>query len=154
MAKERALDIFVLLDQVDKKNFQLWDALTDAQKKEFSPLVTMRWMAGTTDERQLIMLNELINTTIFGLTAHPELLLKLLSVCASGKLKRYNWLNYKLSGGKKYKRSVELIAEHYKLSWEDAAEQRPIFDDAELLELAEIQGWQKDEIAELKKELK
>ena len=33
-AKERALDIFQLLGDIDKKNYGLWDKLTDEQKKE------------------------------------------------------------------------------------------------------------------------
>jgi hypothetical protein len=42
MAKERALDVFQLLAQIDSKNYEIWDSLNDDQKKEFSPLVVMR----------------------------------------------------------------------------------------------------------------
>jgi len=152
--KERALDIFVLLEQLDRKNFQVWESLTEAQRKEFSALVTMRWMAGTTDERQLLMLNELVNISIFELPQHQELFIKLLAVCSSGKTRRYQWINYKIAGSKKVKKSVELIAHHYKLSLNDAIDSRRLFSSVEILELAEIEGLQKDEISEIKKELK
>jgi len=155
MAKERALDVFQLLSQIDGKDYGIWDRLTEEQRKELSPLVVMRWMAGMSDPVQLIFLNEIVNTSVFQLgDAHKEFLLKLLTVCSNGKSKRYSWVQYKVAGGKKSKRSVELIAEHYRLSIKEAEDSRPLFSADEILELAELQGLQKDEISELKKELK
>lgn len=154
MAKERALDIFTLLEQIDRKNYHIWESLTEEQRKEFSPLVTLRWMAGTTDPVQIIFLNEIMNPTIFNLGDKKEFLLKLLTVCSNGKLKRYQWINYKVGGSKKMKKSVELIATHYKLGPKEAEDTRRLFNEVELIELAEANGWQKDEITELKKEFK
>lgn len=156
MAKDRALDIFTLLEQVDRKNYHIWDSLTEDQRKEFSPLIALRWMAGCTDPVQIIFLNELINPTVF--TFGPEkkeLLLKLLTVCSNGKPKRYQWINYKLGGSsKKMKKAVELVMNHYRLSPKEAEDSRRLFSDDEILALAEEQGLQKDEMLELKKELK
>lgn len=149
MAKERALDIFTLLDQVDKKNYGIWDSLTEEQRKEFSPLVTLRWMAGCTDPVQLIFLNEIVNTTVFTLGDQKEFLLKLLTVCSNGKSKRYQWINYKVGGSKKLKKSVELIATHYQLGPKEAEDTRRLFSEEEILQLAELEGLQKDEIKEL-----
>lgn len=153
VAKVRALDIFTLLGEVDRKNYGLWDSLSEDQKKEFSALVTMRWMAGTTDQRQIIFLNEVVNTSLFNIGEHKELLLKLLTVCSSGSTKRYSWINYKLSGSKKNKMSVELVAEHYNMSTKEAEDAVRLFSPDELMELGELQGWQKDELAKLKKEV-
>jgi hypothetical protein len=153
-AKVRSLDIFTLLDQVDRKNYSIWDSLTDEQKKEFSPLVTLRWMAGCTDPVQLIFLNEIVNPTVFNMGEHKEFLLKLLTVCSNGKPKRYQWINYKLGGSKKMKKSVELVMNHYRLSPKEAEDTRRLFSDEEILELAEAQGLQKDEIKELLGELR
>ena len=152
MAKERALDIFQLLGEIDKKNYGLWDSLTEDQKKEFSALVTMRWMAGTTDERQIILLNEVVNVSVFNLPKHEELMMKLLTVCSSGSKKRYSWINYKLSGAKK-KKAVELIAEHYQMSLKDAEDTVKLFTPDEIIELGEDMGLQKDELKLLKKEV-
>lgn len=153
MAKERALDIFWLIGQIDGKNYDLWDSLTPEQQKEFSPLITMRWMAGVTDPFQLIMLNEVVNPTVFNLPEHKELLLKLLTVCSDGSHKRCSWVNYKLLSTRKAKRAVGLIAEHYKMSLDEAADSIRLFSSDEILELAEMHGFQKEEIKELKKEL-
>lgn len=154
MSKERQLDIFDLLSKIDKKDFSIWDSLTEAQKKEFSPFIVLRWMAGCNDPVQLIFLNEIVNPLVFTFGDQKEKLLKLLTVCSNGQSKRYSWVNYKLGGSKKMRKSVELIAHHYRLSPKEAEDSRKLFSDAEILELAEIEGWQKDEIAELKKELK
>src|ERR1035437_2530156 len=152
--KTRALDIFTLLEQIDRKNYHIWESLTDEQRKEFSPLITMRWMAGCTDPAQIVFLNDIVNLSVFSLGDHKEFLLKLLAVCSNGKTKRYQWVNYKLGGSKKLKKSVELIATHYRLGPREAEDTRRLFNDEELIELAEIQGWQTEEITELKKEFK
>lgn len=154
MAKERALDIFGLLGQIDRKNYYIWDDLTDEQRKEFSPLVTMRWLAGCTDPVQLIFLNDIVNVNGFLLGDHKEFLLKLLTVCSNGKQKRYQWINYKIGGSKKLRKSVELIAAHYRLGPKEAEDTRRLFSEEELIELAEAEGWQKDEIKEIQKEFK
>jgi hypothetical protein len=154
VAKERALDIFVLLDQIDRKNYDLWDKLTEEQRKEFSPLVTMRWMTGTTDPLQLIFLNEIVNIMVFPLGDKKELFLKLLTVCSNGRPKRYQWINYKTSGsGKKQKRATQLIAAHYQLSIKEAEDSRLLFSVEELMELGELHGLQKDELLNLRKEV-
>jgi hypothetical protein len=153
MAKERALDIFHLMGEIDKKKYDIWDKLNDDQKKEFSALITMRWMAGTTDERQIIFLNELVNLAVFSLPEHKQLLMELLTVCSSGKPKRYSWVNYKLTAGSKKKLAVQLVADHYNLSLKEAEDSVLQFSTEELLELAEIQGWQKEDLKNLKKEV-
>lgn len=153
MAKERALDIFMLLEQIDRKNYGLWDKLSEEQRKEFSPLVTMRWMAGTTDPVQVIFLNEIVNVLVFSLGDKKELLLKLLTVCSNGKPKRYQWINYKVSSGKKRKKATELISQHYRISLNEAEDSLRLFSPGEIMELGEMHGFQKDELRDLKKEI-
>jgi len=153
MAAERALDIFNLLSEIDRKNYDLWDTLSEEQRKEFSALVTMRWMAGTTDQRQLIFLNEIMNVSVFNIGDHKEFLLKLLTVCASGEKKRYNWINYKLSGSKKAKLATSLVMSHYRLSAKEAEDVVKLLSPAELMELGEMNGFQKQELKDLKKEV-
>lgn len=153
--KERALDVFQLLGQLDKKDYQIWSNLKEDQKKEFSALVTMRWMTGTSSAYQLVLLNELVNTTVFAMPEHKELMMKLLAVCSDGTPKRYGWVNYKMAGGsKKVKLAVKLVATRYGLNDADAQDTLKHFNQEELIEMAESLGWQKDEISDLKKELK
>ena len=153
MAKERALDIFQLLGEIDRKKFDLWDKLTEEQRKEFSPLITMRWMAGTTSQQQIILLNEIINVAVFNLPEHKELMLKLMTVCSDGSQKRYAWNDYKMAKGSKKKTAVDLIASHYNLSSKEAEDSLRLFTSEEILELGEMYGLQKDEMKLLKKEV-
>jgi len=153
MPRDRVLDIFVLLKEIDQKNYNAWNSLTDEQQKQFSPLVTMRWMAGTFNEYQLIMLNELVNVLVYPLGNHPEFLLKLLTVCSSNGSKRYSWINYNLSRPKRKGIAIKLIADHYNLSLKEANETLKLFDSKEIMELGESHGFQKDELRALKKEM-
>jgi hypothetical protein len=151
--KERSLDIFTLLDQIDRKNFDIWESLTEEQRKDFSPLVVMRWMSGSSSIRQTVFLNEIVNPVVFSLGDHKEFLMKLLTVCSSGEKKRYSWKNYKLSGSKNSKHAVELISSYYNLSLKEAEDSLKLFSPEEILELGELHGLQKDELRNLKKEV-
>jgi len=155
MATDRVLDIFYLLSEIDKKNYSLWENFTEEQKKAFSPLVVMRWMGGMLDPVQLIFLNEIVNPVVFNLGSdHKEFLLKLLTVCSNGKSKRYSWINYKVTSGKNKKLAIGLISEHYRIPLREAEDSLKLFTSEEILELAEQHGFQKDELAALKKESK
>lgn len=154
MAKERALDVFQLLGRLDKKDYHVWETLNEDQKKEFSAFVTMRWMTGTSSAYQLVLLNELVNTTVFSLPDNKELLMKLLAVCSDGSSKRYQWINYKTGGKKKSGIGVKLISAVYNIPEHEAEDTIKHFSPEELVQMAENQGWQKDEVKELQKELK
>jgi hypothetical protein len=53
MATERKLDLFWLLGELNKKNYELWDKLDDDQKKEISFYTLTMWLACTNDFEQL-----------------------------------------------------------------------------------------------------
>lgn len=155
MAVVRALDIFELLGQLDRKNYQLWDQLSEEQRKAFSPLVTLRWMAGTSDHMQIVMLNELINPLVFSFGAERKpVLMQLMTVCTSGRAQRYSWPAYNIKSSKKISKAIQAVAEFYQLNESDAEDTRQLFNDEEVLDLADQLGWQKDEVKDLKDELK
>src|SRR5271157_4202027 len=92
------LDIFDLLGKLNSPHSgDIYSKLSDEEKKGFAPLVVMRWMSGTSDKRQIMMLNEFVNPYIFALGKHPHLLMMLLQVASSKTQKRYNWLGIKSS---------------------------------------------------------
>ena len=151
MAKERALDLFALLGQLDTKDYDAWDNLTEEQRKEFSPYMALRWLMGTRDHRQLVFLNELVNPLVFPLGQHKELMMKLLTVCTDGQRKRYSWRNFKSS--KKPGKALELIMTHYNYGEREAKDALKLLTPADVMELAEQYGWQKEELTALKKEI-
>ena len=154
MAKERTfkLDIFSLLGSIDNsRSGDIYTNLSDDEKKGFAPLVVMRWMTGTSDERQIMLLNEFINPYIFPLAKHPHLLMQSLQVASSKRPKRYTWMGIK--GGKKSTLANKVIAEYFDYSMREVNLLSPRPSDAEILQMAEELGWQKDEVTKLKKEL-
>lgn len=153
MAAERALDLFWLLGQLDRKKFGLWETLTEEQRKEVSPYMLLRWLSGNLDEpEQLVNLADIAAPLTFDLAHKKDLMLDLFAACTVGGPKRYNWVNYKIATKKK-SLARDLIAKTYKWTLKQADEARHMFTNDELLELAQDQGWQADEVKELKKEL-
>ncbi len=154
MSKERTfkLDIFDLLGRLNSPTSgDIYSSLSDEERKGFAPLVVMRWMSGTSDERQLMMLNEFVNPVVFPLGKHPHLLMQLLQAASSKTNKRYAWL-----GVKSKKKNVEgyrVLQEFFQLSAREA-KTYDLPQAEELVKMAEQLGWQKDEISKLQKEMK
>jgi hypothetical protein len=152
MATERKLDLFWLLGELNKKNYELWDKLDDDQKKEISFYTLTMWLASTNDFEQLYDLGTIGASYVFELNKHPQLMLLLLTSCTTKTNKRYTWLAPKnIKSGDK--NAISLIADVYRTSLKEAKDLLPLFSSKEILELAEYQGWQPDEIKQLKKSL-
>lgn len=156
MATEKVykLDLFGLLDKINKKNYHLWDSYSEAEQKEISPLIIMRWLSGTSDKRQIIFLNEIVNQIVFALPDHKALMLKLLAIANSGSPRRYFWLSQKSSASEKRgaKRAVAAIEQYYQCSPKEAKEYLRILEKEDVIEICEKLGMQKDEIQLVKKE--
>jgi hypothetical protein len=152
MAKEFALDIWQLLGSIDKKDTSFYTKLTDEQKKAYAPLIAMRWHTGTSDKRQILYNNELVNRYVFNIGDHKELLYKLQCAASSGQTRRYAWLPAK-QGAKKIK-GLDIVMEYQDMTEREAKSVMHMFDAEEILAMAEDLGYQKEELAKLKKELK
>lgn len=152
MAKEFALDIWQLLGSIDKKDRTFYDKLTDEQKKAYAPLIAMRWHTGTNDHRQILYNNELVNRYVFNIGNHKELLYKLQCAASSGTPRRYAWLPAKMTT-KKIK-GLDVVIEYHNMGIREAKDAMRLFDAEDIIMMAEDLGYQKDEIAKLKKDLK
>lgn len=147
------LDIFDLLSRLNNpKAGDIYSQLSDDEKKGFAPLVGMRWMSGTSDERQIMMLNEFANPSIFTLGKHPHLLMQVLQACSSKTPKRYQWIGIKSK--KKNVETLKVIQEYYEMSAREARMMNPLPPEAEIISMAEELGWDKDDMNKLKKEFK
>ena len=143
------LDIFELLGRIDSSGEDIFCKLTNDEKKAFAPLVVMRWMSGTSDEYQIIKLNEFVNPYVFSLGDHKHLLMQLLQAASSKSKKRYNWIALKTS--KKHIESEKVISEYFEISRREA--QFYSLEASEIIEMAQFLGWQNDDLNKLKKEL-
>lgn len=106
-------------------------------------------MTGTSDQSQIIRLNTVANPYLFSGTADKSALFKLLAVASTGKNVRYSWLKGPSSKTKKL--TAEVICSYYECSQRESAGYK--IDADSLLEMAEELGWDKEQIAKLKKEL-
>ena len=147
------LDIFDLLSKISSKSSgDIYSKLSDDEKKGFAPLVVMRWLSGTSDGAQIVLLNEFVNKSVFPLAKHPHLLMQLLQVANTKSSKRYQWLGVKSK--KKNPQSQKVVQQYFDMSAREIGLMNPFPTKLEIAQMAEELGWQKDELAALNKELK
>jgi len=152
--KTYKLDLFGLLSKLDKKQYDVWKSYNDDERKEISPLIIMRWLSGTSDQRQIIFLNEIVNQVVFQLGDHKELMVKLLAVANSGTPRRYFWMSQKSSASEKRgaKRATSVIEQYYQCSPKEAKEHLRILEKEDVVQICEQLGMQKEDIQLVKKE--
>jgi hypothetical protein len=150
--KSYETNIFDLLRNVDRGDYSQWSKMSEVQKKEFSPLLTMKWMSGTNDIRQIIFLNTLANPMVFPLSKHPELLMKLLTVCSSKCGQKYVFPKGAKSVASS--KALTVVKEYFEYSTRAAKESMALLSNEQIVEMAVELGYQKDELTALKNELK
>lgn len=154
MPTERKLDIFRVLKAADGKKGDFFESLTDDERKEFQPFLVGRWMSGTAHPAQVCLLNEFFNPYAFALTTHKQLLWQLLTVCNVGKAQRYVWnkLPAKRESGRP--NAIRAVREFYGYNTEHAIDALDILTRSQVLEIAENLGWQQEDIAKIRREIK
>lgn len=180
-AQKKKLDIFRLLEAVDKRDLNFYSKLTDEEKKGFAPIVAMRWLSAISDwseppkklfgnansanEYYLISTNAYVNKHLWdsNLTGHPELVYQLMAICGAGMNTNLNKkgelsTNHQwIAGFKRGKTSkfVEFIKQYYPLASSKELEYLiEINSQEQLIELVNESGLQDDEVKVLVKEIK
>jgi len=152
--KKYKLDIFKTISNISKKDVGYYALLGDDEKKQFAPVVVMRWLTGTTNKAQIYYINELVNPYVFSLTKHNELIYKLMTICSPGKEYRYSWCNKKSKKTTKTPESINVICEFFGYSVLHAIDSLPLLSNSDIVSYAEQLGKQKTTITKIKKELK
>jgi hypothetical protein len=147
----KEIDLFSILKAIDKNDIEYYRNLSVEDKKKFVPLLTLRWMSGTSDKTKIQYLNSLMNQKVFPLHAHPELLYYGFLVCSNGKYSRYNWIKKKKKEGNKPE-TVRLLKEYNSMSTREAKDCVHLITKEDAVQMAESLGYQKDAITKLKKE--
>lgn len=149
------LDIFSILGKLNSGDLNVWDSLSEEERKGFSPYIITRWMSGTNDPSQIMLLNELVNINLFGpLNKKPEIMCKLLACCGTGQPnKRFFWI----AESKKQKTTgstiLEVVKEYFDCTTKEAKYHMTFLEDDDIIDMATNLGYQADEIKSLKKEL-
>ncbi len=151
MVDRDAFDLFKFLGQLNKRDLQAYDKLTEEGKKAAHPFVILRWLSGTNDPAQIIRLNEFANKYVFSLGNEKALLFKLLAASCTGSSSRASWL--KGPGGSSTKLAIEAIKARYGCSTREADMYLGSLNSADILKFAEDAGWDKDQLKKLQNEL-
>jgi hypothetical protein len=150
MTKKHRLDIFRVLNAIDKNDMHFYDNLTDDEKKSFQPVVVHQWLLGHSSRNRLQVLDGLVNTQLYNFYSFPKALYLLMVVSSDGKIKRYKYLKKK---NKKTKTSIEIdiIKRYYKCGTTDAIEILELLTNDDLIDIAEDLGETKENITKLRK---
>lgn len=158
--KKPPLDIFKVMEAIDKRNFGFYKTLTDEEKKAFSPLVIMRWISAVKGSDEINgyyiqMVNEMINRNLWDpcLSKHPELLYMLLAQCGIGQKVNHEWIKG-FSREKKSKLTEFLRTYYPSASTNELDFLVSINSKEQLIEMVEESGLQDDEAKVLIKEIK
>lgn len=151
-ATANKLDIWELLGKIDSGDQTFLKTLPEEQRKGFAPIVALRWLSGGGDENQLLNLNELVNSTVFNLYRHPDLIYSLMVTATPRKKHNYNWL--KVKGKTKVTKSLDVIKRYLSVSTRDAVAFAPLYNREHILEMSEELGDDSDFQKQLKAELK
>jgi len=147
-----SFDLFEGLGKLGSRDLQWYRKLSLEDQKAASPFVIARWMTGTNDHAQIVRINTFVNPYVFSLGTEKGLLFSLLAAAATGKNRRYSWL--KAPGAKAAtKLRLEVIKQYYEVSTREASGYAETIDAEDILTMAEECGWEKEELAKLKKEV-
>lgn len=142
-------DLFAGLAALGSKNNKWFESLSLEGQKAAAPFVMARWMTGTSDPEQIVRINRYVNPYLFSGTADKAALFKLLAATATGRTKRYQWI--KAPGAKSKTHVLEVIKRYYDCSTREASTYEIAA--ADILEMAEELGLDKEELLKVKKEL-
>lgn len=159
--KKRNLNLFGALDAIQLKNKKYYRSLTPAQKKEFVPFIIMRWLSGSNNRNKIERLNGIVNILAEGPGAardyirgeHGALFYNLLICSMDGRREVNRWLK-KNGGTINRSKSLSVVMRFFSYGSREANDALKILSAEDIMDMAAQLGLQKDEIAELKKELK
>lgn len=90
------LPLNALLTAVDRRDTGWLHRQAEAVRKDFAPLVMMRWVATVSDGPEAVYMlwaiNERVNGHLFDFAKHPDLMFRLMASCGIGKKLNHQWL--------------------------------------------------------------
>lgn len=118
--------VFDALDAIDFKNYKFFEAA------DVSPYVLMLWCRGINDgtrDYRSLLLNLNVNTFVFHLQRHPQLLYKLL--CTTGGFGKTFYRFIKRDSDK----AIKMVAEYFQVSYGDAQDYIPLLSEDQLKDI-------------------
>lgn len=143
MSKGPLFDILNAIDVGDSGAYKKYE-------KDYNPYMIMKWMAACKDPSRIILVNELLNTNVFRLSKEKELLFYLSCAISDGEKKRYKWIK-RLKN--KDKSSIEVVSQYYDITKREARISLSVFNNDDIIEMAQELGYTDKELKTLKKSL-
>lgn len=113
---EFKVDIFEVLKNIDGKNFEYFNMLSEEEKKSLQLYVIMNWLSSCRDnnltEYYVQMVNSVINKDFFYIAnKHPRLILKLMCVIGIGERKIVHTYPKMITSSNKNDKNIKKIFE-------------------------------------------
>lgn len=98
------LTVFQVLNEIEKKNYFLWEQLNESEQKQFHPLVLMKWMlySGVSP----IALQR-VNLNLFSLTKDQQFLK--LATAGQKKSRKWQWMQKKAVGDDDVLKAIQYV---------------------------------------------
>lgn len=103
-------DIFKVISELDKKNYNFFNSYNESQYKELQPYTLLRWISSNINEKELIKLNK-SNEKIFELSEHKNLMLNHLCSNSCGHWVKHCWIQ--IPKGNKVNKDIEVVKKFY-----------------------------------------
>jgi len=81
------LNVFQVLTELEKKNYFIWEQLTESEQKQFHPLVLMKWMLGSGVAPIRL---QRVNLNLFSLSKQQQFLK--LATAGTNKSRQWKWV--------------------------------------------------------------
>jgi len=149
------LDLFGSFRKLNSLDFEFWDKLTPEEQKQASPYVFTMWMQNSSNDGQVLYLNEFVNTHLFTtLRDKPDIAFILLALSSRGKQNKYSWVKRPSNKEKGVKADgvKEILKEYFEESERNIGYYLERLTSAEFEKICEEMGVQDDEKKKLKKE--
>lgn len=141
---DEKLNIFDVLKQINSKNYNYLNNLPESLRIQFNSYMTYKWLVGTDDPVQIMLIGDYVNDKVLTLAKHPDLLFKLFCT-TSDRHNRYSWIYPKKDSSE----SVKVIAEYLECSYREARLHLNSFTSDDIVQMANELGYQDAEIKKL-----
>ena len=144
------LSIFDQIKIIKNGSISFYKQSDEAIKKQISPFMLNRWLSCSDSPLDIILVNETINSFLFPLHKHPDLLYKLLCASVDDSKSKCNWIKKKSK--KTSSASVKIVCEYFQCNTHSAELYIKSIKLDSLIEMAESLGYDKNIIDAIKKE--
>ena len=151
----RKLDVLGAFRQLNALDFDFWDKLTPEERKQASPFVFSMWMQNSSNDGQVLYLNEFVNPHLFTTLKNKEdIAFILLALSSRGHQNRYSWVKRPSNKEKGVKADgvKSILKEYFEESERNIGYYLERLTSEEFVRICEEMGIQDDEKKKLKKE--